>query len=256
MGTHPPSLVSVARSLAEGWCAFVRGAVHGGAWELPGGCLGAGGEDFADMNWGYLVGPKGVEEATRVFVQELRARRLPGVLTAVSPAAAAVAPVAAALGLAASQPTPLMCVRAADARHVSSDFVVERVTEPASLLDAADVLGDAYDLPPEWCAAMLGPGFLEQVVANVFVARRDGRAVAVAGTAAVGGAVGLYAVGTRKAQRRRGAGSAVVSGAVDHHLRRGAHLLSLLAAPEAEGFYTDLGFGVVDRCPTWLVPRP
>ena len=90
--------------------------------------------------------------------------------------------------------------------------------------------------------------------ADFFAAGRDGHPVAVAGTGRIGDLVGVYAVGTRKAQRRRGAAAAAVSAAIDHHVARGAHLFCLVSAPAAEPLYRGLGFTVVDHPDVWHVP--
>ena len=84
---------------------------------------------------------------------------------------------------------------------------------------------------------MLGPTFPDLPGVDVFLTRRKGRALAAAGTGRSGSTVGIYAVGTRLAHRRRGAAAAAVSAALDHHVRTGAHLFGLLSDPDAEALY-------------------
>jgi len=256
MGSRRVSLVELGRAVGDGWCAFVAGAVRGEALLLPGGSLGIGGEPFPDMNFGYVFGPEGVGIAVRRFDKLLRERRLPGSIAVLSPAAAEAAAAAAGLGLVAGGSVPFMCAHAADARHVEHDYVVERVADLDGVMDAAEVLGDAYEIPPEWVRSMVGPTFPDLPTADLFVTRREGRALAAAGTGRKGSTVGIYAVGTRQAHRRRGAAAAAVSAALDHHVRTGAHLFGLLSDPEAEPLYTGLGFAVVDHAQMWHVEGP
>lgn len=256
MGSRRVSLVDLGRAVGDGWCAFVRGAVHGEVVAVPGGSLGIGGGKFPDMNWGTVYGPEGVGEIVHRFARRLRERGLPGSIAVLSPAAAEAAEVAAGIGLVADGSSPFMCAHSADVRRAEHDFVVERVLDLDGVRDAADVLGDAYEIPGEWVLSMLGPTFPDLPDAELFLTRRGGRALASAGTGCIGSKVGIYAVGTRLAHRRRGAAAAAVSAALDHHIRTGAHLFGLFSAPAAEGLYASLGFTVIDHAQIWGVEAP
>lgn len=180
MASRRVSLVDLRRAVGDGWCAFVRGAVRGEALLVPGGSLGIGGEAFSDMNLGYVFGPEGGGNAIRRFHQLLRERRLPGSIAVLSPAAEEAAEVAAGLGLVAGGSLPFMCAHSANARHVEHEYVVERASDVDGVMDAADVLGDAYEIPPEWVRSLLGPTFPDLPSADVFLTRREGRALAAA----------------------------------------------------------------------------
>ena len=256
MVSRQVSLVDLARAVGDGWCAFVRGAMRGEALLVPGGSLGIGGEAFPDMNFGYVFGPEGVGAAMRRFDRVLRERGLPGSIAVLSPAASEAADAAADLGMASGGAAPFMCAHAADARRVEHEYVVERVSDMDGVMDAADVIADAYEIGPELVRAMLGPVFSDLPNADLFMARREGRALAAAGTGRSGSTVGIYAVGTRLAHRRRGAAAATLSAALDYHVRAGAHLFGLLSAPDAEPLYAGLGFAVVDHARIWHVEGP
>ena len=180
MGARRVSLVDLGRAVGDGWCAFGRGAVRGEALLVPGGGLGIGGEPFPDMNFGYVFGPDGVGNAIRRFHQLLRERRLPGSIAVLSPAAEEAAEANAGLGLVAGGSLPFMCAHSANARHVEHEYVVERASDVDGVMDAADVLGDAYEIPPEWVRSLLGPTFPDLPSADVFLTRREGRALAAA----------------------------------------------------------------------------
>ena len=250
------SLAAFGGDVAGGWCHFVAASAQGGCLRVLGGSLGMGGEPYPDMNQGFVFGPDGAGEAVQQFVACLNDRLLPGTLLALSTVAGEAAVAAAALDLPEEQPMALMCVHAADALHVEGKHEIEHVRDRKGLADAAEVLADAYELPLEWCANMLGERFLELEASDLFLARHGDRAVAAVGSARVAGTVTLCAVGTRLSHRHRGAASEALSAAIDHHVGEGAHLFGLVSVPGAEPLYAGLGFVAVDHLRGWLVPAP
>src|SRR5665647_917944 len=44
-------------------------------------------------------------------------------------------------------------------RHVEHEYVVERASDVDGVMDAVDVLGDAYEIAPEWVRSFWGPRF-------------------------------------------------------------------------------------------------
>lgn len=252
------SPAGVARALGEGWCRFVRGAVHGEVVVLPAGSLGIGGEDFAEMNWGMVHGPDGVADAVRQFGGRLRARGLPGVVGVSPEVASMAAPVAEELGLTAEEPWPMMMCSAkahcpAVARDAGAAPRATRVSDAAALAAACDVMGAGFGLAGWQCGSMLGPRFLGQADVDLFLATLEGLPAAVAGTGRVGDFVGVYAVATAPELRRRGAASAAVSAAIAYHLDRGARLFGLMASEAGAPVYGTLGFVTVELTPVWSV---
>jgi GNAT superfamily N-acetyltransferase len=245
--------VELVGALGEGWAAFVGTAERGEALSAPGVSAGLSGEPSRDLNWIVAYGPDGVAEGVTRAVRRLRERGLPGVVYAASTAASEVDAIADELELPSAGVLPVMCVHAGDVVRAESAHEVRRVTDIEGVLAAGDVMGDAFDLPVDWCQRLLGVGFTSSPVAELYLSCHDGRPVAVAGVARVGSVAGIYAVGTRHSHRRRGAAAAAVSAALDHHLSTGAHWSGLLSAPEAEPFYTGFGFVVVDHAAVWIV---
>ncbi len=248
-----PSLVELMGAHGEGWRAFVGSAERGESWAAPGVSVGFGGEPSRDLNWIVAYGPEGVKEGITGAVTELRRRGLPGLLYAASTVATEAAIVADALGLVHSGSIPLMCVHATDVVSAERGHETRRVDDVETMLAAGDILGDAFELPVDWCQRLLGVGFAGRTDAAVHLSLHDGRPVAVAGSALVGDIAGIYAVGTRHSHRRRGAAATAVSAAVDHEIRAGAHWLGLLSAPDTESFYAGLGFVAVDHTSTWVL---
>jgi hypothetical protein len=248
-----PSLVELVGALGEGWRAFVGTAERGESFTTPGVSAGIAGEPAEELNWIVAYGPGGVADGVGRGVRLLRARGLPGVVYAASPVAGEVAALAGGFGLRDAGTVPIMCVHAGDAVRAESEHEVRRVSDIEGMLAAGDVLGDAFDLPVDWCQRLLGVGFPARRDADVYVSYGDGRPVAVAGAARVGAITGVYAVGTRHSHRRRGAAAAAVSAALDRHIEAGTHWFGLLSAPDAEAFYAGFGFVAVDHAAVWAV---
>jgi GNAT superfamily N-acetyltransferase len=245
-----------ARDIGDGWARLVRGAVHGEVLLQPGGSLGIGGEAFGEMNWADVYGLDGAAAvgALRAFTERLRERGLPGMISATSAVAGAVAEAAAELGLRPDPlAMPLMACVADLARPVRSRHRGERVTDQTLVPRVAEVLGEAFGCPAWMCLNMLGPDFALLPEVDFFVAPIDGEMAAVVGTARVGSTVGIYAVGTRPALRRQGAASVALSAAVEYHRERGAVAFGLHASAAGAPLYERLGFAVVDPGAGWYV---
>jgi len=252
------SSVAFARAVGDGWARLVRGAAHGEVLLLPGGSLGIGGEAFGEMNWADIVGPDGGDEAMRAFVRRLRERGLPGTITALPELAAELAPVATELGLAADpEPMPLMRCRAEDApvaRPPAPGVEVRRVTGRDETPGVALVLAEAFECPLPLCEAMLGPDLPAVHDVAFFAATVDGEPAGSVGTARVGDCVGIYAVGTRPALRRRGVAATTLVTAMSWYVPRGVRTFGLHASAAGAPVYSGLGFELVAEVASWLVP--
>lgn len=80
----------------------------------------------------------------------------------------------------------------------------------------------------------------------------DGYAVAGAWTFISGTDVGVYAVGTAPAWRRRGLARALMLNVLADAYRRGARTASLQSTPMGEPLYAGLGFRPVGRYDEWI----
>lgn len=253
MSHNTPSLVELFRAQGDGWRAFMGAAERGESWAAPGVSVGIGGEASPDLNWVVAYGPDGVTEGIEAAVKVLRRRSLPGTLFAASTVADEAAAVARELGLSGAGHVPLMCVHATDVVRVAEGHETRLVDDVEGILAAGDILADAFELPVDWCQRLLGVGFARLTDASACLALHDGRPVAVAGSARVGDIGGIYAVGTRSSHRRRGAGAVALSAVMDLQLRAGARWFGLFSAPDAEAFYTGLGFVTVDHPGMWVL---
>lgn len=253
MSRATPSLVELFRAQGDGWRAFLGAAERGESWAAPGVSVGIGGEASPDVNWIVAYGPEAVGDGIEAAVRVLRRRNLPGSLYAASTVAAEAAEAARDLGFTAAGHVPLMCAHAGDVVRAAEGHETRVVDDMEGILAAGDVLGDAFDLPVDWCQRLLGVGFARLTGAVACLALHDGRPVAVAGAALTGDIAGIYAVGTKSSHRRRGAGGAALSAVVDRQLRAGARWFGLFSAPDAEPFYGGLGFVAVDHPGLWVL---
>ena len=253
MSHNTPSLVELFRAQGDGWRAFMGAAERGESWAAPGVSVGFGGEASPDLNWVVAYGPDGVAEGIEAAVKVLRRRNLPCTLFAASTVADEAAAAARELGLSSAGHVPLMCVHATDVVRVTEGHETCLVDDVEGILAAGDILADAFELPVDWCRRLLGVGFARLTDASACLALHDGRPVAVAGSALVGDIAGIYAVGTRSSHRRRGAGVVALSAVMDLQLRAGARWFGLFSAPDAEAFYTGLGFVTVDHPGMWVL---
>lgn len=251
------SSLAFARDVGDGWARLVRGATHGEVLLMPGGSLGIGGEAFGEMNWGDIVSADGAADALRAFTRRLRERGLPGVITALPELGAELTPVAAALDLEVDDaPMPLMRCRARDARveqSLAPGVSVRRASVRSDSADIALVVAEAFGCPLPLCEAMLGPDMPAAPDVDFFIATVDGEPVGTVGTARVGDTVGVYAVGTRPAFRRRGVAATTLVNAVSWHLTRGARDFGLHASAAGAPVYLGLGFETVAEVSSWLV---
>jgi hypothetical protein len=228
-------------------------AERGESWDAPGVSVGIGGEASRELNWVVAYGPGQVGDGIAAAVTVLRRRGLPASVFAASTVAEEAGEAARELGLAPAGHLPLMFAHATDVVRAAEGHETVRVDGVEGVLAAGDILGDAFDLPVDWCQRLLGVGFARLPDAVAYLALHDGRPVAVAGSGLSGDIAGIYAVGTRLSHRRRGAGGAAVSAVVDHQLRAGAHWFGLFSSPQAEPFYAGLGFVAVDHPSLWVV---
>jgi GNAT superfamily N-acetyltransferase len=253
------SSTTFVRAVGDGWARLVRGAVHGECLLLPGGSLGVGGEAFSEMNWADVHGPDAdaAVEAFRTFVGRLRARRLPGIITATSAVADEVATLARELALGPDEHAmPLMACAAARAHPVVGHYETGPVRDDGDSEQVAEVLAEAFECPPWMCVNMLGPDLASTPDVTFFASSTGGEIVSVAGTVRVGPTVGIYAVGTRPRSQGRGAASAALSAAIEHHLRGGAEAFGLHASDAGRPVYERLGFEVVEPVSGWIVEAP
>ena len=133
-------------------------------------------------------------------------------------------------------------------------FDVRRVGDAAGLRDATAVLRDAYDLPLEHARNMVGAHVPDSSAMSWYVGYEGEQAASVCAVAIVGSTAGVYAVGTARAHRRRGAARATVGVALARCAERGARVSGLLADNDAIPLYEGLGFRTIDTPSEWYLP--
>ena len=249
-----PELLALKRDLGDGYARFARRCSRGEGILHPGGGLGIGGEAFPDLNWGDTWGPRW-DEAFRLFVARLRERGLPGVLSTMAGVGDEAAGLARELGIGeAAAVVPFMVCPRERARADRAGLVCRRL-EPGDA-EAADVIWtEAFEPPPGVMAAMMGPAFFSARDVSFWAAEVDGRAAAVACGIRIGDTGGIYAVGTLPELRRRGAGGAAVSAAMEHLAGIGVTTFALQASDIGRPVYERLGFRTEAQVTLWAIPE-
>jgi hypothetical protein len=245
--------LALNRAVGDGWCLLARGALRGESLLVRAGSAGIGGEEVIAMNWAVVHGPDGVPEAIGAFAQRMRDRAIPGLICVAAAAAAEARPAAQELALAPGDPIPLMVCPRDGFRPGAARHPAEHVTSEAGAREVAEALAESFAVPIEACAAFLGTSWRDSPEVDLFMSRVDGQAAAALATARVGEIVGVYAMGTRPDLRRRGAGAAVLTAAMRHHVARGAQAFVLQASSLGEPLYRALGYETVEQASVWLI---
>lgn len=124
---------------------------------------------------------------------------------------------------------------------------VERVVDATTFHTWTETFAYAFDATPGRADAVFERRFAEIAAGEdspiaTYLARLDGEPVATAFGRSSGGVVGVYAVGTVAAARRRGIGAAVTSRVMGDARADGARLAVLSASDLGRSVYRRLGF--------------
>ena len=231
---------------------IAQSAIEGEASILPAGTLIMSGVADADWNWAFLYGLEQPEIALAAFVARLKERGLPAVLMAASPIASQLERVSAELGLARTDPKPLMLTQREVVLppHPSGlRFTIERIGDEAAFAEALVVSGQAWGTAADVMQRVYRPVLLEQAGVEVYAALFEGEMVSYVCSTVVGDVVWLGDLGTVPAHRGEGAAAALLNGVMASHRERGRTVFGLGADPGAVGLYERLGFETVDRAP-------
>ncbi len=131
--------------------------------------------------------------------------------------------------------------------HLPDGVTVERVTDASTFHTWTETFAYAFDVEPSRADAVFERRFADIAVGATsliatYLARLDGEPVATAFGRSSGGVVGVYAVGTVAAARRRGIGAAVTSRVMSEARADGARLAVLSASDMGRSVYRRLGF--------------
>lgn len=262
----PPGLDRLWEAYGRG-SAMLFGSAPGACIDLRhGGSLTLSGEPFLEMNWGVVgeatAADEGPAHLLQRFVGVIRSKGVDAYLMAPSSVAAGLTPVAARLGLATSDGSPLMLRRRTPDRVFviqQETVTVERVRDEWALEDVAGVLEAAFEAPAGVVERAFPPQVLDTPGLEVFVLRLDGEAASAVMTTRVGDLLGLWAMGTTPALRRRRLGRHLLEAVIDVHGDRPdpPAWFFLTASPAGKPLYETLGFVVVDTPTVVDVPaRP
>jgi N-acetylglutamate synthase len=178
---------------------------------------------------------------------------LPHALQVRPAAAATVAPVAEARGMAREEDAPLMRLddpsRLAGAR--AEDLTI-RALEPDEASLHARIAATCFGEPEDHFVRLFVPELLQTGATTAYVGERGGEPVATAIAVRPGRHVGVFNVATLEPHRRRGYGAAITVRAIEDALAAGATWAWLQSTEAGYRIYEALGFATVERWATWM----
>jgi ribosomal protein S18 acetylase RimI-like enzyme len=144
----------------------------------------------------------------------------------------------------APEPFPNMVLHPVPEPPAPAEGVSVRAVDGTGLLALVDVSTD-LGMPRELAERVFTPALVDDPDVRVFIASLAGHPVGTSLAIRTGDASGVYSVGTVRAARRRGVGSAATWAAVDAGREWGCDVVVLQSTPMAVSMYEDMGFRTV-----------
>jgi len=245
------TLSTLERDTYEFWAEFAH---H------PGGARGAAGGAMWFRSGVPFVNYNGVVGAgcdVRDMLARVRGWNVPARWIVSSASADGIEATFKDFGLTLMDEAPGMAARIADLpKPHSEELEVEVVTGDPLWQEWADVLRDAFGLSPE-VAGFVGDAHkwpcLREKGRTYLLMRHRGAAVATGVLHSALGIAGVYAIGVRRACRRRGWGALATLLTVREGERRGATEAVLQATSEGFPVYAKLGFQTLCTFRGWRI---
>jgi len=153
------------------------------------------------------------------------------------------------------EPYPGMAVRPLPEAPSPPAGVTVRPVQDVGL-SAYYAVQEAAGAPPALARRAIPEGFASDPRVRVFVSELDGEPVGNAIAIRTGRVVGVYAVGTLPAARRRGVASAATWACLEAGRAWGCDVAVLQSSAMALGLYRRMGFETVVPYAVYLPPRP
>jgi GNAT superfamily N-acetyltransferase len=247
-------------------------APAGDARFVPDGALITTGEDNPDWNWALLYGDDDPEGTLLAFVRLIRERAVPAYVVAASALAPRLQATADESGLKRVDDLPLMMFTSPPGAAARSEpstadpwgeprfeafgergFAVRVIRDIETLGLARAVLALAFDNPREQVDRIYRSRLLDLPGVQVFGAWSEGAMVSYLTSVREGDAVWFFDVGTIPGERRKGAATALLTGAIAYYRERGWRRFGLGADLQGIPLYVRLGFEALDAGAAWLL---
>ncbi len=245
---------SLGRFIGDSAAALVRAAPAHEVRQSLGATLALSGEPVADLNYITLDASPDPGARLREFAAIIHARQAPVLVLLNMTVADVVAPVAQELGLTLAGQMPLMTH---DGHNVpdaldTGTIAVTRVVSEADLMAARRIMAQANALPEDAVQRTFGPGLLDTLGVEVFLARQEDRALSAVITTRHGATVGIWCMATQPESQHAGAGRALLTQVMAHHRASGARLFYLGATEAGYPLYERMGFRTVETLTIWV----
>jgi ribosomal protein S18 acetylase RimI-like enzyme len=243
-------------SLMEAFRRVARNVEHGAIEERDGVVCVATGIPVPAFNPTFVIRPPRDPFTTFQSVRDFYTRRsLVGEVTAWGETAHAIADAATLAGLVADHRIPcLLLAPLASTLTSAPDLEVQRVDQPATLLQYNDVCAEAFGLERQVIAGFDDPWLLEMPGSTLHLGLVDGTPVATAWSYSLDAVVLLFNIATLESHRRRGIGEAMTRRALHDGFERGCDLAFLQSSSAGRPLYERMGFRHVVDMQTWSLP--
>lgn len=220
----------------------------------PGGALALSGEPVADLNMLVLASPPS-PAAERLLADAaalLDARGLPLVALAPPDTGAALAPVAARLGLESAGTMPLMVLRGPPRAKPLCACRIEDAVGPEGLGIATELASAAFELPADSLRRAWTASFGATSIAKTYVAWDDGTPTSSVTTTRTGDTAGIWCMSTPPERQGRGFGRALLTGVIDQLRAADVRRFYLFATAAGRPLYEALGFETLADDLVWV----
>ena len=230
-GRVRPGGIAPARGSGHGWFAVLTGEAH------------------PDLNECVLTSRARAEDAVEL-VAFIAVAGVPALVSVASSAGPEVsAPLADAGFARAPAREPLMWCATRPPRQ-TGELRVEQIRSAQARAEAIAIISDAHMMPPEVADRTLAPVSDLGGRVAAWIAYAGDEAISVV-WATPGPRIGIWSMMTPPVHRRKGAGRAVLTCALEELWGPDTEGAFLFSTPAGRPFYESVGFAAVDDATTW-----
>jgi GNAT superfamily N-acetyltransferase len=228
--------------------AWAHAAPGGEDWEEGGLFVASSGGDVRSFNRVYVTGELPAPTVTRL-VTYIAQRSVPFRVTARDGLDTSALEEA---GFEESGGIPCLVLDDLNIDASPTPLDIRAAADQEALHHHVDIVGRAFDWPPDVLAQVFTTRLLDAPGLTCFVGYLDGTFVASSQLFVHNGVAGVYYVGTLESHRKRGFGEAMTAHAVRAGAAAGCSMASLQASPMGLPIYERMGFHQIDYYRTFV----
>jgi GNAT superfamily N-acetyltransferase len=213
--------------------------------------LGLSGEDVADLNMLFLGPGEQSEQFLVEAVARIEARNLP-LVALMAPRAAALAPAAERLGLAAAGLMPLMVLRASAAVRLGRSCHIQQALDPDTVRASGDLVAAAFQLPRDAIARTFDASLTPTSGFACFVGYSGKAPMTSVTITRAGSTAGIWSMATPPEHQGKGMGRAILTRVLDRLRHDGVERFYLYATDAGRPLYESIGFVNIGDHAVWV----